>query len=145
MGINCAAKWSDEMALELAKIDLTELKESLSLLYAVVGQDMPAIGMIGLKLVDVVEDICDGRDPEADLQHICAYSYYTVLGAMVDRARTFSLDDTISDLGSAMLVQGTWEEKKLAYLKAIANAHRAFAQKTGCKYPDVVTRDGTVL
>lgn len=126
-------------------IDLTELKESLRLLYATVGPEIPAIGMIGLKLVDVIEDICEERDPTEDLQHISRFAHHTVLAAMIDRATMLDLPGTVNDIKLAISVQGTWREKKLVYLKAIANAYRALAEKTGCEYPKVVTADGTVL
>jgi len=126
-------------------LDLSELKESLRLLYAIIGPDMPAIGIICLKFVDVVEDISEGRDPTEDIQSVKEYTFRIVLSALADRAITLDLPSTYNDLCALVCIEGTWAERKLEYLKTIARAYRAFAQKTGCKYPEVVTEDGMVL
>jgi hypothetical protein len=126
-------------------VDLIELKESLKLLYTIVGPDMPAIGMVCLKLVDVIQDISEGRDPVEDIQSVKEYMYRIILSAMADRAITLNLPSTYNDLCALVCIEGTWAERKLVYLKTIARTYRAFAQKTGCKYPEVVTTDGIVL
>lgn len=128
---------------------LEELKHSIKIYLQCAGGVTADLGMISLKLIDVLDDIRDSKNPSAELQHLATILIKSLIDAAQQRLMMLNVTEAI-DLASALEAQKRKIptnnlHHKQYYLTLLAQVQRDLERLTQSTYPTITNLDGDEL